>query len=106
MTSPRRNRARILTDSGLKKLRERVRSHEVEENAGYKYSLERLGELTGLNSETVKNVLDSKGSDKGTLVRCFEAFGLTLEESDYVSAVRAAVLSDPNFVGRDEAIAT
>ncbi|NJL40763.1 MAG: hypothetical protein HC899_31510 [Leptolyngbyaceae cyanobacterium SM1_4_3] len=102
MNSSRRNRARILTASGLKKLREQTRAHEIEENAGYKYSLERLGELTGLNSETVKNVFDCKGSDKGTLVRCFEAFGLTLEESDYVSAVRAAVLSDPNFVGRDE----
>lgn len=106
MTSPRRNRARILTDSGLKKLRERMRSHEVEGNTGYKYSLERLGELTGLNSETVKNVLDSKGSDKGTLVRCFESFGLTLEESDYISAVQAAAApSDPSFVGREGAIA-
>jgi tetratricopeptide (TPR) repeat protein len=106
MSSPRRNRARILTASGLKKLREQIRAHESEENAGYKYSLERLGELTGLNSETVKNVLDCKGSDKGTLVRCFESFGLTLKESDYISAVQAsAAPSDPNFVGREEAIA-
>jgi tetratricopeptide (TPR) repeat protein len=106
MNSPRRNRARVLTASGLKKLRERIRSHEIEENAGYRYSLEWLGELTGLNSETVKNVLDCKGSDKGTLVRCFESFGLTLEESDYISAVQAsATPSDPNFVGREGAIA-
>ena len=103
MSSPKRNRARILTASGLKKLREQMRSHEVEENAGFKYTLERLGELTGLDPETVKNVLDCKGSDKRTIARCFETFGLTLEESDHIPAVQAT--ADPNFVGRDEAIA-
>lgn len=106
MSSPKRNRARILAASGLKKLRERIRSHEVEENAGLKYTLERLGELTGLDPETVKNVLDCKGSDKRTIARCFESFGLTLEDSDHISAAQvSAASSDPNFVGRDEAIA-
>jgi hypothetical protein len=105
MSSAKRNRARILTASGLKKLRERIRSHEVEANAGYKHTLERLGELTGLDPETVKNVLDCKGSDRRTIARCFESFGLTLEDSDHVGAVQAAAPSDPNFVGRDEAIA-
>lgn len=106
MSSPKRNRARILTASGLKKLREQIRSHEVEENAGFKYTLERLGELTGLDPETVKNVLDCKGSDKRTIVRCFESFGLTLEDSDHIPAAQAAsASSDPGFVGRDEAIA-
>jgi hypothetical protein len=79
MNAPRRNRGRVLTPDGLKKLRERMRSHEAEENAGFKYTLERLGELTGLDPETVKNVLDCKGSDKRTIARCFESFGLTLE---------------------------
>jgi len=106
MSSPKRNRARILTTSGLKKLREQIRSHEAEENAGFKYTLERLGELTGLDPETVKNVLDCKGSDKRTIARCFESFGLTLEDSDHISATQvSAAPSDPGFVGRDEAIA-
>jgi tetratricopeptide (TPR) repeat protein len=106
MSSPKRNRARVLTASGLKKLREQIRSHEVEENAGFKYTLERLGELTGLDPETVKNVLDCKGSDKRTIARCFESFGLTLEDGDHISAAQvSAAPSDPGFVGRDEAIA-
>jgi len=105
MSSPKRNRARILTASGLKKLREQMRSHEVEANAGFKYTLERLGELTGLDPETVKNVLDCKGSDKRTIARCFETFGMTLAESDHIPAAQATTIADPNFVGRDEAIA-
>src|SRR5579883_1016834 len=105
MSSPKRNRARILTASGLKKLREQIRSHEVEENDGFKYTLERLGELTGLDPETVKNVLDCKGSDKRTIARCFETFGLTLMDSDHIPAAQATFTADPNFVGRDEAIA-
>jgi hypothetical protein len=96
----------MLTPDGLKKLRERLRSHEIEANSGYKYTLERLGELTGLDPETVKNVLDCKGSDKRTIARCFESFGLTLEESDHISATPAiATIADPNFVGREGAIA-
>jgi len=106
MNTPRRNRARVLTPDALKQLRERVRSRENEENAGFKYTLERLGELTGLDPETVKNVLDGNGSDKRTIARCFESFGLTLEDSDHIPAVQASVAAaDPNFVGRDEAIA-
>jgi hypothetical protein len=84
MNAPKRKRARILTASGLKKQREHLRSHEVEENAGFKYTMERLGELTGLDPETVKNVLDCQGSDKRTIARCFETFGLTLTASDHI----------------------
>jgi tetratricopeptide (TPR) repeat protein len=106
MNAPKRNRARVLTPDGLKKLREQMRSHEMEENSGYKYTLERLGELTELDPETVKNVLDCKGSDKRTIARCFESFGLTLEDSDHIPATQStAAIADPNFVGRDEAIA-
>ena len=106
MNAPRRNRARVLTPDGLKQLRERVRSRENEENSGFKYTLEKLGELTGLDPETVKNVLDGNGSDKRTIARCFESFGLILADSDHMLAALAiAVQADPNFVGREGAIA-
>ena len=106
MNAPRRNRARVLTPDGLKQLRERVRSRENEENSGFKYTLEKLGELTGLDPETVKNVLDGNGSDKRTIARCFESFGLILADSDHMPAALAiAVQADPNFVGREGAIA-
>jgi hypothetical protein len=98
MSSSRRNRARILTASGLKKLREQMRSHEVEANAGFKYTLEQLGKLTGLDPETVKNVLDCQGSDKRTIARCFETFGLTLTASDHIPGSPSATTADPNFV--------
>ncbi len=106
MNTAKRSRARVLTPEGLKKLRERMRSHEAEHNAGTKYTLEKLGELTGLDPETVKNVLDGKGSDKRTIARCFDSFGLTLADSDHIPAAQAtATTTDPNFVGRDGAIA-
>ncbi len=106
MNAPKRIRARVLTPEGLKQLREQVRSHEQEHNAGFKYTLERLGELTGLDPESVKNVLDGKGADKRTIARCFETFGLTLEDRDHVPAAQAiAAQADPNFVGREGAIA-
>ncbi len=87
MNAPRRNRARILTPDALKQLREKVRSREVEENSGFKYTLEKLGELTGLDPETVKNVLDGNGSDKRTIARWFETFGLILAESNHLSGL-------------------
>lgn len=106
MTAPKRNRARVLTTNGLKKLCDRIREWEREENGGIKCTQERLGELTGLDPETVKNVLERRGSDKKTIARCFASFDLTLEESDYIPASQAkATTTDPNFVGRDEAIA-
>ena len=106
MNARKRNRARVLTPEGLKKLREQIRSHEQDQNFGYKYTLEKLGELTGLSSETVKNVLDGPGCDKSSIARCFETFGLTLTDSDHVPAAQAtAAKSDPNFVGREGAIA-
>ena len=105
MNARKRSRARVLTPDGLKKLREQIRSRETEENFGGKYKLEKLGELTGLDPETVKNVLDCKGCDKSSIARCFETFGLTLAESDHVPAAQAAAKPDPNFVGREGAIA-
>ena len=105
MPAAKRNRARVLTPDGLKKLREQIRSRETEENFGGKYTLKKLGELIRLDPETVKNVLDSKGCDKSSIARCFETFGLTLTESDHVSAAQVAAKPDPNFVGREGAIA-
>jgi tetratricopeptide (TPR) repeat protein len=105
MNAAKRNRARVLTPEGLKKLQAQVRSHEDDHNWGKKYTLERLGELTGLDPETVKNVLEAKGSDKRPIARCFETFGLTLTDSDHVAAAHTtAATPDPNFVGRAGAI--
>ena len=106
MSAKKRNRARILTPEGLQKLQDCIRERELADNAGYRYSLEKLGELTGLDPGTVAKILDRDGSDKRSLNRCFQAFGLTLEENDHGSAAQVqAPQIDPNFVGREEAIA-
>ena len=105
MVTRKRNRARILTPEGLRKLNEQIRQRELDDNAGSKLSLEKLGELTGLDPETVKKVVDRQGSDRRTLTRCFGVFGLTLTDTDYEPATQAiAQQSDPNFVGREEAM--
>ncbi|MDJ0706949.1 MAG: AAA family ATPase [Leptolyngbyaceae cyanobacterium MO_188.B28] len=106
MSAKKRNRARILTPNGLQKLQSCIRERELADNAGYRYSLEKLGELTGLDPGTVAKILDRDGSDKRSLNRCFQAFRLTLEEDDHISVVQVqAPQIDPNFVGREGAIA-
>ena len=106
MSAKKRNRARILTPEGLQKLQGCIRERELADNAGYRYSLEKLGELTGLDPGTVAKILDRDGSDKRSLNRCFQAFGLTLEEEDHISVAQVqAPQIDPKFVGREGAIA-
>lgn len=106
MAIQKRNRARILTPDGLRKLNGEIRQRELDDNAGSKFSLERLGEITGLDPETVRKVLNCQGSDKRTLTYCFNAFGLALSDADHRSAPPAiANQGDPNFVGREEAMA-
>ncbi|MEM9809536.1 MAG: hypothetical protein AAF959_30170, partial [Cyanobacteria bacterium P01_D01_bin.56] len=105
MVKQRRNRAKVLTQDALQQLKEQIRQHELEENAASKYSLEKLGELTGLDPETVKKVLDRQGADRRSLDRCFTTFGLTLTDKDYIAAIQIdPVQIDPNFLGRDEAV--
>ncbi|MBM0742477.1 ATP-binding protein [Phormidium sp. CLA17] len=55
--------------------------------------------------------MDGKGSDKSSIARCFETFGLILTDNDHMPAAQAtaaqavAAQADPNFVGRESAIA-
>lgn len=105
MSAKKRNRACVLTPEGLQKLQSRIREQELADNAGYRYSLEKLGELTGLDPGTVSKILAQGGSDRRTLNRCLQAFGLTLENDNYVLATQLQVPRfDPNFVGREGAI--
>ncbi|NET32065.1 MAG: ATP-binding protein [Cyanothece sp. SIO1E1] len=106
MAKQRRNRAKVLTPDALQQLKAMIRQHEWDENAASRYSLEKLGELTGLDPETVKKVLERQGADKRSLDRCFTVFGLTLTDEDYIRATQlTSPQIDPNFVGREEAIA-
>lgn len=86
MNTPKRRRRRgvILSRIGLKKLQDATNEAQMRENRGYRYTLEALGERTGLDPDTVLKVYTGKtGVDKQTLTRCFKAFSLKLESRDY-----------------------
>ena len=85
----KRNRGYILTPKALARLNAQIRQKEHDENAGAKLSLEKLGEMTGLDPKTVKKVLDCQKTDKKTLTRFFEVFDLTLTQANCVSVVQA-----------------
>jgi hypothetical protein len=100
---PRRDRGRILTDKGLKKLREALNQ---EFPGGY--TLPAISAMTtpGVNpevnpvsDETISKILNRReGADRTKMESLFTAFGLRLDEDDHTSAA--------DFVGREGAIAT
>ncbi|ACK73062.1 WD-40 repeat-containing protein [Gloeothece citriformis PCC 7424] len=80
----RRKRGVILSRSGFQKLQDATAQAQIRNNHGYRYTLEALGELTGLDPDTVLKVYGGKmGVDKRTLMRCFKAFNLKLETEDF-----------------------
>lgn len=80
----RRKRGVTLTVYGLQKLEAAKAQAELLENAGRRFTLEILSFRTGLNQDTLMKVFDQTTRvDKRTLVRCFRAFNLTLQLSDY-----------------------
>lgn len=80
----RRRRGVILTPQGLKKLQTAKSEAERYENRDRRYTLEDLSIRTGLDPDTLMKVFTCEtGVDKRTLNRCFRAFNLLLEQSDY-----------------------
>ena len=80
----RRKRGVILSREGWERLKSAQRSAEAETNQGISYTLEDLNELTGLSSHTLTKVRRrQKPVDKQTLEDYFNAFNLSLTNSDY-----------------------
>jgi transcriptional regulator with XRE-family HTH domain len=80
----RRRRGVILTTEGLQKLKATKEQTEFEENGGNRYTLEQMSERTGLAINTVMKIYAREiGVDRNTLKKCFSAFNLSLEPSDY-----------------------
>lgn len=80
----KRKRGVILTLEGLQKLEAAKAEAEFEENSGNRYTLERMSERTRLAINTVMKIYAREvGVDRSTLKRCFNAFNLILEPSDY-----------------------
>lgn len=80
----KRRRGVILTLEGLQKLEAAKAQTEFEENSGNRYTLEQMSDRTRLAINTVMKIYTREvGVDRNTLKRCFRAFNLTLEPSDY-----------------------
>lgn len=103
----RRKRGVVLTADGQQKLQTAIRQAEQTENFGEKYTLEDLSDRTGLDPSTIAKVLNAEDRvDRRTLERFFQTVASTLEEKDYVlSSHLATPRLDPNFIGRESAIA-
>jgi hypothetical protein len=76
----------MLTIQGLAKL-ETAKAHiEVTQKQGARLTLDNMSEMTGLAPFTLMRLFSrEEGVDKQTLRRCFRAFELALEPSDYQS---------------------
>ncbi len=80
----RRRRGVVLTPTGLEKLLTAKQEAEYRDNRGHRFTLEVLSEKTLLGVDTLMKVFACEsGVDKQTLKHCFQAFNLTLENSDY-----------------------
>ncbi|MGE5659640.1 MAG: AAA-like domain-containing protein [Actinomycetota bacterium] len=80
----KRRRGVILTLEGLQKLEAAKAQTELEENSGNRYTLEQMSGRTRLAINTVMKIYAREvGVDRNTLKRCFSAFNLILEPSDY-----------------------
>ncbi|MGL5033307.1 MAG: AAA-like domain-containing protein [Microcystaceae cyanobacterium] len=81
---PERRRGILLTQQGLGKLCQ-AKIHWEREQYLQRYTLERLGEETGLTPTTLSKIFTgSSPVDKRTVASCFIAFNLTLLPEDYL----------------------
>ncbi len=79
-----RRRGVILTPQGWNKLQTAKSEAELQENFGNRYTYEVLSDRTRLSVDTLNKLFSgSTGVDKQSLKRCFSAFNLALERSDY-----------------------
>ena len=122
MTLPkaRRDRGRILTDKGWKKIWDAIALSFPD-----RQSIQTISEQTDpsvnpeavsfVSTDTVSNIVNRReAADKPKIEHLFKAFGLTLDKDDHISALKTPQLEptaesttseNPNFVGRESDIA-
>ena len=77
----KRNRGVVLTAKGLEKLQKAKLTWEERDNYGEKYTYEEISELTHLDVNTVRRILDRKsGVDRRSLEKFYRAFKLQLDD--------------------------
>ncbi|MBE9101579.1 hypothetical protein [Vacuolonema iberomarrocanum] len=100
-----RKRGVILTNIGLQKLQTAKRKAEIWDNDGDRYTLEELGQRSGLAPITVAKVLNREtGVDKQSLVLCFSIFGLTLMDADFTKPSDRLLQAEDNNADLPSAI--
>jgi hypothetical protein len=79
-----RNRGVMLSEQGWQKL---AQANVLYDESGNRYTYERLSERSLLNERTVSRILSCEVKvDKRSLKIFFAAFGLRLDERDYIAA--------------------
>ncbi len=107
----KRTRGYILTRQGAEKLEAAKREWESQHGAGC--TEEKMRELTspfkenGLDPGTIRKIFKGEERVDKKSIRClFSVFNLQLDDDDLTSELQACLPKlDPNFLGRDEAIA-
>jgi len=103
MNQQKRNRqSYVLSENGWKKFQ-----NALEEKFDGKCSIERLAGLSKLSTDTVSEIRRRKKRvDEGSIEALFNALGLKSEENDLSVTVKVSPPKlDPNFLGREGAIA-
>lgn len=81
----KRRRGVILSSQGWQRLQAAEYLSAVRENAGSPYTLEQLSDRTGISTKTITKVRRRQSPiDQLTLFTYFDAFGLSLEEDDFI----------------------
>ncbi|MDJ0596744.1 MAG: NB-ARC domain-containing protein [Pleurocapsa sp. MO_226.B13] len=82
----KRRRGIILTREGWQKIQNAKLEWELQDNKGYKFTLEELGDRASLTTATLRKILTrDRGVDKRSIVTLFTAFNLELNPNDYTS---------------------
>jgi Tfp pilus assembly protein PilF len=106
-----RDRGRILTDKGWKKI-----WNAIKDKFPDGHTFQAISDLTdstiyresvySVSVDTVSNILNRRaGADKVRIESIFTAFGLKLDANDHTSVKTYTLKSNSDFVGREEAMA-
>ena len=85
----KRDRGRIITASGLKKLNEAI--EEWKQQYNLRGTLAEIEAESGVGSDTISKIRQGRiGADLSKIQQLFAAFGLTLDEADYRSGKQSS----------------
>jgi AraC-like DNA-binding protein len=74
---PQRNRSFILTYEGKRRLEAAIQAFEHKYNYGEQYTIQELSDQTGLDTKTIRKVLNAEaGVNRSTLEQFFQPFAL------------------------------